>query len=146
MRCPDCNKFTAKNTEVDPEVTTDPEVEDDTVKVSVKITNQCEDCSTDLEEAEFDMELDLDSEPDKKSGNSIEWKGTTLKEHQGEGHKLVVNGDPDVERTDSGGGRYAKRMLGVDVTVSIACECDDAQIATVVLHDEIASSQMDSLV
>lgn len=127
-RCPDCNKFTSKNTEVEPEITQDPEIEPDgSVSVSVKIVNECADCSTELEESEFELTGEAD-----------------VSRHEGDGHELEC-GEPEVTRTDSGGARYAKRMFGVEVKVPVSCSCGGLE-QDVVMKGEVASSAMESLI
>lgn len=127
-KCTTCTKFTSKDTEVEPEVTQDPEInEDGSLTMTVRIVNSCAECSEELEEAEFELEGQVD-----------------VSEHTGEGHEVDL-GEPEIERTDSGGTRYAKRMLGVEVKIGVTCSCGDLK-AEAVMKDEIASSQMESLV
>lgn len=128
-RCPDCNKFTSKNTEEEPEVTDGPDVDEDgNVTMTVKIVNQCAECSTELEESEFELEGSVDADG-----------------HMGDGHELEVAEDPTVERTDSSGARYEKRMFGVKVTAQVNCSCG-AHVGDVEMKDEVASSAMESLI
>lgn len=126
-RCPNCNKFTGKNVEEDPEVTQDMAVDEDgNVSMQVRIANQCEECSLEIEEFTFDLESKID-------------RG----EHKGEEHELEI-GEPEVTRTDSGGGRYKKRMFGVEVTAQITCSCPEKTTWTVdEMKDEIPSSSME---
>jgi hypothetical protein len=146
-RCPECNKFTGKDTEVDPEVTSEPTVTDGLVEMEVRMVNNCAECSTELEEITFNLEAALDG-TNLSEGSSIEWKDVkSYKDHQGKGHELSVKGEPDVSRTDSAGGRYAKRMYGVDAVVELQCAClEDETVCTVTMHDEVQASGMESMV
>jgi hypothetical protein len=131
-RCPDCNKFATKDVDTEPEIVKDLEVDEDgEVTMNVRIFNNCADCSTELEEAELELTANIPEED--------------LTEHKGKKHILSPQDDePEVARTDSGGGRYAKRLYGVESTVSINCSCGDSW--NVDLKGEIAASHMESTV
>jgi len=132
-RCPDCNKFTGKNVDEDPEITDGPDTDVSegllTVTLTAKIHNDCEECSTELEETEIELSGQLDAS-----------------DHTEDGHGFTVEED-DVElsRTDSGGGRYAKRMFGVEGTAKARCDCGE-EFTVDLKGDAVASSQMESLI
>ena len=68
MRCPDCNKFVSLDADTEPEVESDDldEGQDElNFRVSVKITNNCAECSTELREATFECDDTFDTEPEK---------------------------------------------------------------------------------
>jgi hypothetical protein len=129
LRCEQCNKFAAYDTDGEPEISSEEVNEDAQVTCEVRIVNTCADCSTEMTEANFSFEFTVDElvthrEKCKKVGD----------------YELDIAG----ERTDSGGGRYAKRMYGVDITAKVTCPCGEEFEATE--HQEIAASHMDALV
>lgn len=137
MRCPDCSKFVSLETEV-PDGTDELEVtvEDGKVVVrgSVRVVRTCADCSTELKEASFEVDAELEQKLDAKHTD----------------HELLLEGD--LSSTESGGGRYAKNMVGFEGAVTITCsECNDEHDKPVVigeleLHDELPASAYDELV
>jgi hypothetical protein len=143
MRCPDCSKFVSFDTETEPEVDSENIDDDGSVSCSVRIVNNCADCGTELTEAVFEMEGNLDSD---------EW----LAEHQGEGHQLEVEVE-SAERSDRAvtkdrngkpikSARYMKTMYGAEVILAVKCSCGAECEDKIVLQDEIQSSYMDELV
>jgi len=84
-----------------------------TISYSVHLTRPCANCATDA--AEADLEFDIEIEHDC---------GTEPEEDEDETDLELENSD--METTDAGGGRYAKRMLGVSITAHVHCNrCDE---------------------
>jgi hypothetical protein len=81
MRCEQCQKFVSYDDSTDPEVN-NLEV-DDAGRISgeVRIVLTCDECSTELKEASFE----IDFEPDDASPY-----GEFLKKHDGKGHELSL--------------------------------------------------------
>jgi hypothetical protein len=138
MRCPDCNKFVAFD-EADPEVDSLEISEDGTVTAEVRIVNNCADCGSELKEATFQLEEQVD----------------IPEGHSGEGHQLEIE-EAGAERTQrsgyykkgefvSAGGRYAKTYYGASVSYEITCECGALEISGT-LEDDVQASGMDELV
>ncbi len=133
-RCPDCNKFVSLNCEEEPEIE---EIEltenDDSISftTSARIVNTCEDCGTEMKEANLDFEGEFDF--DFKS-----YKELTNYSFD----KFAVDVD-NSDRTDNGGGRYAKRMFGL--TIDVALSYDGEPVDEQSITQEIAASYMDDL-
>jgi hypothetical protein len=116
-RCPSCNKFVPiEMGEPDIEVSEPDVVEADddkdalkfgSVDVLVRLVKTCEECGEELAEAYPEDTIDLLEDHDSFT-NPDE-------------HEITI--DTDWDPTDTGGGRYAKRYYGVDVTFHISCKC-----------------------
>jgi hypothetical protein len=148
-RCSSCNKFVSPEIENEPESDSVEVAEDGTVTGSVRIHNDCPDCSTELSEYTFDIEAGLPSDVD-------------IEEHQGEGHELSVEvtsesrTDRYENKTPKGAvirnPRYQKHMYGVEMEFEVTCSCgkggpnDDGVLYSVAWEDEVQASGMDSLV
>ena len=85
MRCPDCSKFVSFE-EQDPEVDGLEISEDGQITGSVRIVNGCAECSTELTESNFDIDVSIE----------------VPKGHEGEGHELEIE-DDGCERTSRSG-------------------------------------------
>jgi len=138
MRCPDCNRFVG-NEEQDPEINEIFVGDDGHVTVEARIVNACQDCGTELTEATFSLEGEVD-----------------LNKHQGEGHEVDAEEESSTRTSRSGyfdkkkgwvpsGGRYAKTFYGLSVEIGVTCSCGEP-IDSITLEDEIQASGMDSLV
>lgn len=142
MRCPDCNKFVpltepeSDNTD-DPNVTVDKDPETGKqsvmIEVSAHITRACEECGTELKEAQFDLTSDPidvpDGHPDGEDVHDIE---------------AEVVSDEATSRF-VGKGRYTQSFYGVALSVEVKCACGGWS-ATVELSDDVAASGMDEMV
>ena len=137
MRCPDCNRFVG-NEENDPEIDTIEVSDDGHVAVEARIVNACADCGTELTEATFSLEGDID-----------------LSEHQGDGHEVDAEEESSTRTSRSGyydkkkgwvpsGGRYAKTFYGLSVEIKITCSCG-GEIDSITLDDDIQASGMEAL-
>jgi hypothetical protein len=115
MRCPDCAKFVGMET-LDPEVES-LEVEDRndgtaTVTATVRCVRACADCGTELKETTFEVECEVAAvhvpfaEGDASAAE----------------HELEVE-EESVESTESGGGRYAKNLIGFALDFKVTCSC-----------------------
>lgn len=143
MRCPDCAKFVAFDTDNEPEHD-DAEVDEGgTVTVSgVRITNNCAECGQELKEASFDLEgtIDFPAEWCDEEGDLKE--GVELSAE-------VVN----AERTDRSDGkpntpsRFRRTFYGATLTVEVtATDADGKAIGepvSIELSDECQASGMD---
>jgi hypothetical protein len=59
MRCPDCSKFVAFDTEVDPEENGDEAISGSSFTATYRRVLNCADCGTELKSAEIEVEIDL---------------------------------------------------------------------------------------
>lgn len=138
MRCPDCNKFVGMDTDTEPEVD-ESGFDADTGEgnITVRIVNNCTECSTELKEANLEVEFDL--------SDAIE-EAKEPEEEGGESPDCDFSFDVDVTRTDrtEGKGRGLRTFYGVDVTLTLMN--NGTVIATETLHDEVQASGMDELV
>lgn len=123
MRCPDCNKFVSMENgdlEVD-ELSIDV---DGTVSVSASLPRNCAECSTELKRGEFQTEDDAgisEAELECKFSKAPALTADDVSPHSFEIEEL----SNDV--SESGGGRYAKNMVGFDLEYEVTCtneECD----------------------
>lgn len=146
MRCPDCSKFVSLDTESDPEITLS--IDDEGVVTgSVRITNNCQECSQELTEANFDVELDFSAEV-------LEHRESFSKEEQKDHDSLDLEDDggsrvDEYQTKDRNGkqiksARYQKHLYGAEVEVTVTCKCGET--FTQSWSDKIQASAMDSLV
>lgn len=157
MRCPDCCKMVSYD-EAEPE-DAEVNVNGTDVSVSVRITNNCADCGTELKEANFELEGDF-----SEAAGAHE---CTFDEVEGEAKREPVEKDAreyeaEVESTErtsrsgyfdkktgkfvNAGGRYAKTFYGVSVEVKITCSECNGDVTTLTLEDDVQASGMDELV
>lgn len=127
-RCNQCNKFVGVE-EADPEVNSLEIDSDGRVSAEVRIANNCPECSSEMKEASFDVDLEADIEDG----------------HVGvEGHELSVE-EGSLERTQrsTGKGRGTRTFYGFELTATITCSCGKLEATDVVLSDDIQASGMD---
>jgi len=117
-RCGDCNKFVGFE-EQEPEINSIDIDEDGHVTVEVCIVNACDQCGTELTEANFNPEND----------HAEDCKGHTVGTYpEGEEHKLSVE-ETDSERTSRSDGkpgtpsRYRRSFYGFVLHYVITCSC-----------------------
>lgn len=118
MRCPQCNKFVGMENG-DPEANMD--FTGGTISGDVRLTRNCAECSTELKDYTYSIEQQVD----------------VPEGHEGEGHDLELEHD-DPEVVESGGGRYAKNMIGVSFECRIRCSCQAKEadpLVTVTVED-----------
>lgn len=134
MRCPDCTKFVSMDNG-DPEVNESDIVPNDataTVTASVHLVRNCADCGTELKA------LDVDAD---------EADFEVPAEHRGEGHNLSVEVTAN-DVNESGGGRYKKNYITVDLDYSVSCDCGgkDKEIGTGTLTCTAAAGEFEESV
>jgi len=148
-KCPNCPQFTSKDTDTEPEV--DISVDDEGIVTgTVRVTNNCGDCSEELEEYTFDVEADLQDEvAEHRRHHAIRAK----KAKKRRTHDLEVDADAhrtdETERTDRKGRviknpRYMKRFYGVNLDITVTCSCGETFTTT--WTDRTPASCFDSLV
>jgi len=150
MRCPDCNKFVSFDADTDPEIDCDVD-EDGHITGSVRIVNQCAECGSELKEANFDVDVNVEDKlHDHWKANG--WKG---KGAAPEGHRELDLSDDSGSRTERTqttdrhgkpikSHRYMKHFYGAEATFMVACECGET--FEVQWSDEVQGSGMDELV
>lgn len=130
-RCSSCNKF-ASLEECEPEVS-DVSVDDEGhVTAQVRIANACQDCGTELTEANLELEADC-----PEAAKHVQRKGDHTLEAEEESSERDV-------RTE-GKGRYAKTFYGAKITVKVTCSCEKFSDCTVELVGHEQASAMDLL-
>lgn len=115
MRCNECSKFVSFE-EGDPEI--DLSLEDDTKPVvtgTARIVLNCGECSTELKEANFDVEIDL-SELFNSDGDKADWSFELVSQEGTMTDRM--------ETTDKNGKpiknpRFMRHMYGIDIGVDI---------------------------
>ena len=126
MRCESCNKFVAQDAG-DIEVG-DEQVLDGQFTCTVRITQCCAECGTELKEANFDVEAEVPE----------------LKDCTGDGHEVEPNTEGiDNDSSSVGSGRYRQTFYGFKGEVTFACSC--GKTAKVDVQDAVAASAMDEL-
>ena len=151
-RCPDCNRFVALNTEVDPEVELQAELTEEegengekgdiTVNLTgtVRIVNECADCGTEL--TEFTFDVDASETVSRPEG---------LNEVPDEGE---LSGEEDITRTEDyvttdrkgkpiTNPRYQKKLYGFSGQVEVSI--GDHHLCTFDLSDNTEASSMEAL-
>jgi hypothetical protein len=132
MRCPSCEKFVPlENGDLEIEIDVESDGEQGTVTGTVRVPRLCGECSDELKEGNFDVEATFDMPPG----------------HGGDGHDLSIEYDGE-EVTESGGGRYAKNLIGYLFTYHVTCSCQKAGAEPLVsgeVSDEMAASHFDEL-
>lgn len=139
MRCSDCSKFVSFDTENEPEIDIDVDNEG-MVTGNVRIVNNCAECSTELKEATFDLEVDFTEEVAAHMEKK-ELKGKEKKEH-------TLSIDSEGSRTDrgEGKGRYRKQFYGAEVKVTLKCNCEvDPLDLEQTWADDMQASHMEEL-
>jgi hypothetical protein len=132
-RCPDCNKFVGLETQEPEENDVAAELtgegEQFSATAELRLVRACADCGTELKETTFEIEVEgdiiheEDCDPDDRD---LDVELT------------------NVESTETGGGRYAKNMIGVRGEIEVTCQCG-ACVSTS-FKDAIAASGFDELV
>jgi hypothetical protein len=130
-KCPQCPRFTSKDTSTDPEI--DIEIDaDGRITGSVRIVNTCEECGEEMEQHTFDVEADVSDEfVEHKKGTPA----TT-------DHELEVE-YTDESRLENGTGR--KRTFGYTFLAKVTCACSGEEFATADVSDMVSASEMESL-
>jgi len=124
-RCENCQKFATLETQ-EPEIDGYEVNEDGVVTVSARLVRSCEDCSTEMKEANFDLEGTVD--------DLCECKGRELTVEEAESPEII----------EEGGGRYAKSYYGVKCVAQVTCtKCEKKW--TVEMSDKTPASDMDEL-
>lgn len=132
MRCNNCNKFVGLDLG-DAEIQTGPDIDESgNITCEARIVRNCADCGTELKEANFSLEGQIDVDG-----------------HEGDGHELEAeeSSSEATERSDGKSNtpsRYRRAFFGVSVDVAVKCSCG-AELGHVVLTDEVQASGMDEL-
>lgn len=126
-RCPDCNKFATLEFQDPEESLTEFDPETGHIEAEYRIIRNCADCGTEMKEATITFDEQLDS--------------SITDAHTGDGHGLSA--EFSAEQYEEGGGRYAKAYFGVELTVTITCECGSVNEVLTLVEKEAASSMDD---
>jgi hypothetical protein len=155
MRCPDCNKFVAYDTEVEPEEQ-DAAYDGETLTVELRRVLACEQCGTELKEATFSLEEPLELEHTQECLDHALGKWIAPDELEPEpaeepDYEVTVDAEPTMrfQTHDRHGkpikrSRYQRTYYGVSVTVTVECERCEAR-AEAILGDELQASAFDEL-
>jgi uncharacterized protein with PIN domain len=145
LRCPDCNKFVSFDTETEPEVQSEQVDENGAVEFSVRITNNCADCGTELTETTLEMEDTVPEEllADHK-GDEHEYSVEVVSASRTERQSVPQKTSKKTSKTTVWY-RGAKTYYGAEIEYSVKCSCG------VTLHEgtisaEEQASYMESLV
>lgn len=110
MRCENCQKFVSYDTEVEPEESNSPELEDGVFTASFTRTLSCAECGSEMKSAEIEVEVDATiTEPEKEEytptdQDKIDYEvckvcGRVYIEHDGTevSHRFEGTGEQDYE-------------------------------------------------
>jgi len=152
VRCPDCNKFVAYDTEVDPEESHSPEVDGNLFSASFRRVLACEQCGTELKEAEVEFSYDFTDKVNEHEEVEGEPKPEEHTEHEWEIDACDASPATDVKKIDRNGkpirlARYMTTLYGVDVHVECSCAVDNCKAtAEFDVSEFVAASSMDEMV
>ena len=122
MRCPDCNKFVSYD---EPQCENQSvELDDNTVRATVTVQLNCQDCGTTLKDCEIESEVEFEHEckPDaEQSPDFIEGEEQFEIENEGDpqGTSRMVDKDRNGKPIKSA--RYMKTMYGFEMESEIKC-------------------------
>jgi hypothetical protein len=128
MRCPDCNKFVSYD-EPQCEVQ-NVECDNDSVRASVTIQLNCQDCGGTLKDAEIEAETEIEHECKPKAEREKDWKSAPDYKDGDEQYQLESDGDPEgtnrMETKDRHGkpiksARYMKSFYGFTLESEVLC-------------------------
>lgn len=134
-RCPDCNKFVG-NEQADPELNLEVSLNEDksaTVTGDVRMVLTCADCSTELAEANSDVEVELEH----------------IDIAEGTEHDVEIESE-SAESTDRYDGkpntpsRYRRHYYGASISGTVKCTC--GATADFITEAEEQAGGFDSLV
>lgn len=129
-RCPECNKWVSLETK-EPEVNS-VDIDELTISTEVRVVRNCVDCDTEMKSMDFNTEKEIEDE------SWLEVHGPNEDGKYPEGHGDFKISEGSSSMAESGGGRYAKNMIGYDLTVTVTCKCGTT--LDVEIHDEEAAS------
>ena len=141
MRCPDCNKFVGYE-EQDPEVES-LEISDGHVDAVVRIVNVCQDCSTELKEAQLDMSEDVSAD---LQNHREECKHKDQMTGEDESDFNVDGTHEERDQKVEGKGRGAKTFYGARVGFKINCSHCSEGVGEGELEEFVQASSMDECV
>ena len=113
----------------------DVDVSEYTVQGTVRVVRTCADCGDELKECSFDVSVNLETLTEENHKPSDD--------EEGEQHEMTFEVD-SCEATESGGGRYAKNMIGFELRGTVTCSCGAEE--TIEASDSAAASSFDELV
>lgn len=129
--CPNCNKMCSlENGE--PEVINTVEISDGIITASIRVARQSACCSEDMKEYTYECSLDVTS---------------AITDHEEKFHNSVSQeydvDEGDCEVNESGGGRYAKNMICVCLSVDVTCQGEHVDtVETSVLDGREVTTQL----
>lgn len=164
MRCPDCNKFVAYDDSNEPEADDADIDRDGHVSGTVRVYLTCAECSTELKEANFDLDVDMTevvaahhkavaaAQADKLAdavakaeaeGADVEKVKADFEEAQ-EACELEVEVEAELASRTEGKGRGTKTFYGYHATLKVKCSCGH-EFADEEHTDDMQASLMDEL-
>lgn len=138
MRCPDCAKFVSYE---DPQTIDIQDYrlgdDEDPPSGEFTVTLNCDQCSTELKQAEVEMEFpDFDGEA----------FDLAMGKHGGPKHQIELDIDEfDADNRYEGKGRYTKTFYGATGMLDVRCSCGET-VASLPFHGYVQASDMDEQV
>ena len=126
MRCPNCAKFVSQEAG-DPEFDLNLDWNTGEVYGTVRIVQNCAECSTELKEFTFDVQATV-TIPCLADDHQRDWETE----------------DPEATERSEGSGRYRKTFYGYGASVVVRCK--DCQLEEwVTIGEDVPASSMDEL-
>jgi hypothetical protein len=152
MRCDSCQKFVSYDTDVEPEVVSEPQVDGNEVTFEIRRVLGCSECSQELKEATLEITVDLPDECECKPEEVEEGEDEQPPEPQWEVEEgsLEVSNTERAQTHDRHGkpikrSRYQRYYYGVEGGGSVKCAgCGMEHNYT--FADEVQASGMEELV
>jgi hypothetical protein len=147
MRCDSCNKFVGLELNEEPEEESLDVNEDGVVTGDVRIVRTCMECSQELKDAHFTVDVDLSAEvaahradypgikADEHDELSVEWESLSV----GEARQTQDRHGKRISNP-----RYQKTLFVVDGVVRVTCKCGET--FTDNWTDHVQASGMDELI
>lgn len=142
MRCESCSKFVSFDTETEPEINIDVAAEGH-VTGDVRITNNCAECSTELKESTFTVDVDLSEEITAHRAEATEGDHKTLSVDHDGGSRTDRTQSTDRHGKPIKSSRYMRHFYGAEMTITVECECGEKFEQS--WSDEVQASGMDEL-
>ena len=138
MRCSSCQKFVSFDDSTEPEVTLDVDKENGNVFGEVRIVLTCAQCSTELKEAVFDVDVDVGG------FTTAHLKESCVLDVECQSAEITQRtATVDRHGKHIKNFRYAKSYYGASVSFLVTCSCKEQDEFS--WEDEIQASAMDEL-
>jgi hypothetical protein len=138
IRCNDCRKFASINSESDPVVSEEEfDKESGMFTAAIRMVNECADCGQELQEDNYDLQLDF---------SDLLKKHDCPEKETGEGWCAEIEESRRTVREEPPNATRRVKFYGVEVDVRVVCNCEEAVAETKTFTAETKASHLDVLV